>query len=154
MVWAWRYFVADIFELSTAFVLAVWPCRGALDSPDRTDPMGAAPSLNSPPSSFGDSVSLRVGRVWALGDGGVQLPQHLPQPPHQHDFAKRIPLRRRFARSHLRPVPDRIAQLPKPAQGGVFDGGFVEVHKMDLNKQFIDFTRFLMCWHGFRRLAI
>jgi hypothetical protein len=28
----------------------------------------------------------------------------------------------------LRPVPDRIAQLPEPFEGGVFDDGFIEVH--------------------------
>ena len=30
----------------------------------------------------------------------------------------------------MRPVPDRIAQLPEPFEGGVFDDGFVETHAL------------------------
>lgn len=30
----------------------------------------------------------------------------------------------------LRLVPDRIAQLPEPFEGGVFDDGFVEGHRL------------------------
>ena len=33
-----------------------------------------------------------------------------------------------FTRREMRPVPDRIAQLPKPFEGGIFDDGFVEGH--------------------------
>ena len=58
----------------------------------------------------------------------VQPPQRLAQTPHQHHLAKRIPFRRCFAGRDMRPVPDRIAQLPEPCQGGVFDVRFVEAH--------------------------
>ena len=63
-----------------------------------------------------------------LGNGRVQPPDGLAQAPHQHHLAKRIPLRRRFTGREMRPVPDRIAQLPEPFEGGVFDDGFVEGH--------------------------
>jgi hypothetical protein len=33
-----------------------------------------------------------------------------------------------FTGREVRPVPDRIAQFPKPFEGGVFDDGFVEAH--------------------------
>lgn len=29
----------------------------------------------------------------------------------------------------MRPEPDRIAQLPKRFEGGVFDNGFIEAHR-------------------------
>jgi hypothetical protein len=31
-------------------------------------------------------------------------------------------------RREMRPVPDRIAELPEPFEGGVFDHGFVQAH--------------------------
>ncbi len=39
------------------------------------------------------------------------------------------PLRCRFIGREMRPVPDRIAQLPEPCKGGDFDDGFVEAHR-------------------------
>ena len=45
-----------------------------------------------------------------------------------HRFSKRIRLPRRFTGRELRPVPDGIAQLPEPRQGGVFEDGFVEAY--------------------------
>jgi len=43
-------------------------------------------------------------------------------------LAKRIPFRSRFTGHEMRPVPDRIAELPKPFEGGVFDDGLVQAH--------------------------
>jgi len=74
----------------------------------------------------------------AAGIGRVQPPDGLAQAPHQHHFPKRIPLRRRFTGRELRPVPDRIAQLPDlsaaawakagPLERGIFDHRFGEGH--------------------------
>ena len=69
-------------------------------------------------------------RVFAclLGNLRVQPLDGLAQTPHQHHVAKALALRRGLAWCQVRPVRDRIAQLPEPSQGGVFDGGFVEGH--------------------------
>ena len=61
------------------------------------------------------------------GMAGFSRSDGVAQATHQHHVAKRIPLRRRFAGREVRPVPDRIAQLPEPVEGGVFDDGFVEL---------------------------
>ena len=83
----------------------------------------------------GDAQHLPHGFLPRLvRDSWIQPPQGIPQSRHQHHLAKRIALRRRFARSHLRAVAYRITKLPEPRQGGVFDDGFGEVHKMGLNK--------------------
>jgi hypothetical protein len=74
-----------------------------------------------------------------LGDSRIQAPDRLAQAFYQHHRAKRIPFRRRFTGRNLRPVPDRIAQLPEPFEGRVFDDGFVEAHGLRLNKQLIVF---------------
>ena len=57
-------------------------------------------------------------RSWLhlLGNGRVQLPDCLAQPPHKRHLAKRIPLRRRFTGRDLRHMSDRVAQLPGPLQ--------------------------------------
>jgi hypothetical protein len=73
-----------------------------------------------------------------LGNGRVQPPDGLAQAPHQHHLAKRIPLRRRFTGRDVRPVPDRIAQLPEPFEGGVFDDGFVGSSTFNMHKNLSD----------------
>jgi hypothetical protein len=60
-----------------------------------------------------------------LGNGKIQPADGLAQPERQHHLTKRIPLRRRFTRRELRPVPDRIGQVLEPFEGGVFNDGFV-----------------------------
>lgn len=39
-------------------------------------------------------------------------------------------LRRRGTKREPWPVPDRIAQIPEPFEGGVIDDGFVEEHSV------------------------
>ncbi len=63
-----------------------------------------------------------------LGNGRVQALERGAQAARQDDIAERSPLRRCFTGRELRPMPDRIAQFPKPFEGGVFEDGFVEAH--------------------------
>jgi len=55
-----------------------------------------------------------------IGNGRVQPPDGLAQAPHQHHLRKRLPLRGRFTGREVRPVPNRVAQIPEPRQAGVF----------------------------------
>ena len=61
----------------------------------------------------------------------IQPRHRRPQSSDQHHLSERIPLRRRLAGREMRPMSDRIAQLPEPAERGIFDGGFVEAHGWD-----------------------
>lgn len=70
------------------------------------------------------------------------LPHSTASVPHQHHLAKRIPFRRRFTGRDLRSVPDRIAQLPEPSQGDVFDDGFGEAHFHLRHVAFTTFSSF------------
>jgi hypothetical protein len=40
----------------------------------------------------------------------------------------------------VRSVANRIAQLPEPSQGGVFDEGFVDVHLIGLISQSLEYS--------------
>lgn len=56
--------------------------------------------------------------------------------------------------SHSASVPQRVAQLSELLERGVFDNGFVEAHKMGLNKQGADFKRLSFFWRGLMGFAI
>ena len=79
------------------------------------------------PSSCETSI-LITAPIHAITQHPVKGPVRLHQRSrhHPHHLAKRIPLYRRFTGRELRPVSDRVAQLPEPRQGGAFDDGFVE----------------------------
>ncbi|MCP9840248.1 hypothetical protein KBY93_06310 [Synechococcus sp. J7-Johnson] len=77
----------------------------------------------------GQAQQLAQGLLTGLfGDGRVELADGLAQPAHQHHIAERLPFRRRFTGGEIRAMAHRIAQLLEPAEGRLFDEGFVEGH--------------------------